>query len=131
MHDSRQNSRAGRTPGLERAYPVRLDGRTVGMVVADEYRRTLRPEHVLQRPVPAVAVSLAVLDEAARLGAVVGVWTLPDGSQAVMGLDAFRAVGRRIDRGHGAQLAVPLDAFPRRRPAGNEPWLVRQLALGV
>lgn len=93
------------------AVPVRLDGRTVGAVVGNQFRRTLQERHVLRLPRPAIAASEAVLDAAEQLGAIVGVWTLPSGSQAVMDLAEFRERAVTIDRGHGPQLAVPLADF--------------------
>lgn len=93
------------------AVPVRLDGRTVGAVVGNQFRRTLQERHVLRLPRPAIAASEAVLDAAEALGATIGVWTLPSGSQAVMGLQEFRERANTIDRGHGPQLAVPLAEF--------------------
>lgn len=102
--------RSGRKP-----QPVRRsDGRAVGVVVGDEYRRTLRPEHVLQTP-PAIAADVEVLAQAEALGAVVGVWTLPDGSTATLSLAEFRRRGFPLNRGFGDQLAVPLSAFSRVR----------------
>lgn len=101
------------------AVPIRLDGRVVGCVVGSEFRRTLQERHVLRYPRPAIAVSEQVLDAAERLGAIVGVWTLPSGAEACMGLQAFRALATRIDRGHGVQLSVPIAAFPLRVPAGR------------
>lgn len=97
-----------KTPG---PIPVRLDGRTVGVVVGREFRRTLRPEHVLRYPRESIAVSPEVLEAAERLGADVAVWTLPDGRTAVMGLAEFRAAAVLIDRGAGPQLAVPIARF--------------------
>lgn len=91
--------------------PIRLDGRTVGVVVGREFRRTLGERHVLRLPRPAIAASEAVLRAAESLGATVGVWTLPSGVQAVMPLAEFRATAVTIDRGAGPQLAVPIARF--------------------
>lgn len=99
----------------------RADGRPVGVVVGGEYRRTLRPGHVLERPVPAVAVDVAVLDQAEAAGAQRMAFTLPDGWTAVMSVSDFRRMARLIDRGAGPQLAVPLGAFPRRVLADQLP----------
>lgn len=94
-----------------RPIPVRLDGRTVGVVVGSEFRRTLQERHLIRFPRESIAVSPAVLDEAEGLGATVGVWTLPSGVQAIMGLAEFRAAAVLIDRGAGPQLAVPIARF--------------------
>lgn len=88
-----------------------MNGRTVGVVVGSEFRRTLRENHVLRLPRPAIAASEAVLAAAEALGADVGVWTLPDGRTAVLGLQEFRSRATLIDRGAGPQLAVPLAEF--------------------
>lgn len=101
----------GRTRQRTEGTPVRLDGRTVGAVVGAEFRRTLRESHVLRLPRPSIAASPGVLDAAEQLGATIGVWTLPSGSQAVMDLAEFRERAVTIDRGHGPQLAVPLAEF--------------------
>lgn len=93
------------------AVPVRLDGRTVGVVAGREFRRTLRESHVLRLPRPSIAASPGVLDAAEQLGATIGVWTLPSGSVAVMALQEFRERATLIDRGAGPQLAVPLAEF--------------------
>lgn len=101
----------GRTRQRLEQTPVRLDGRTVGVVCGREFRRTLREAHVLRLPRPSIAASEAVLAAAEALGATIGVWTLPSGSQAVMELQEFRERAVPIDRGHGPQLAVPLAEF--------------------
>lgn len=111
-----------------RPIPVRLDGRIVGVVVGSEYRRTLQERHVLRLPRPAVAVSPAVLDEAERIGATVGVWTLPSGAAAVMALTEFRRLATPIDRGHGPQLALAIDRFFTARVQAAPPT-AEQLAL--
>lgn len=83
----------------------------MGVVVGLEYRRTLQERHILRYPRESIAASPAVLDEAERLGATIGRWTLPSGVQAVMGLAEFRAAAVLIDRGAGPQLAVPIARF--------------------
>lgn len=103
--------RVTRQKQADRVKPVRLDGRTVGIVAGREFRRTLQERHVLRLPRPAIAASEAVLRAAEALGAVVGVWTLPSGAQAVMALQEFRDRATLIDRGAGPQLAVPLAEF--------------------
>lgn len=92
----------------DRGEPVRLNGRIVGYVVGSEFRRTLAERHVLRLPRPAIAASEAVLAAAEGLGATIGVWTLPDGRAAVLGLQEFRRLAVLVDRGHGPQLAVPI-----------------------
>lgn len=99
--------------------PVRHAGRVVGFVVGSEFRRTLKPQHLLRYPETAIAQSPEALDAAERLGAELLVYQLPDGSEACMGLQAFRALGTLIDRGFGPQLSVPLAKFPKRVPAGQ------------
>lgn len=101
----------GRTRQRTEGTPVRLDGRTVGVVCGREFRRTLREAHVLRLPRPAIAASEGVLAAAEALGASIGVWTLPSGAAAVMPLAEFRDRATVIDRGHGPQLAVPLAEF--------------------
>ena len=113
-----------------RPIPVRLDGRIVGAVVGLEYRRTLRENHVLRLPRPSIAVSPAVLDEAERLGATLGRWTLPSGAEAVMELQEFRRLATPIDHGHGPQLALAIDRFFTARVQAAPPS-AEQLALFV
>lgn len=109
----------GRDTQVGQSIPVRHAGRVVGFVVGSEFRRTLQPQHILRYPEPAVAQSPEALDEAERLGAEVLVYTLPDGTEALMGLAAFRELATTIDRGFGLQLSVPLARFPKRVPAAQ------------
>ena len=90
----------------------RADGRAiVGRVEGDTfYKKPARSSvHLLRRPRSAWACDLDALDAARSAGAEwVEVHDLDTGARYRVALVEFYRRGLRVDRGHGAQLALPL-----------------------
>lgn len=87
----------------------RADGRAVGRVEGGVFRRVMRSSaHMLQRP-RAWACDLDALDQARAAGATrVEVKDLDTGKVYAADLADFYRRGVTVNRGHGAQLALPL-----------------------
>ena len=105
----------------------RADGRPIGHVKGGVYRRAMRSTvHQLKKP-PAWAADLDTLDQARAAGAAwVELFDRDTGTTYRAALVEFYRRGLRIDRGHGAQLALPLAAWEivgrasMGRPTGNQ-----------
>lgn len=87
----------------------RADGRAVGRVEGGVFRRVMRSSaHMLQRP-RAWACDLDALDQARAAGAsTVEVFDRDTGATYRADLADFYRRGVTVNRGHGAQLALPL-----------------------
>lgn len=91
----------------------RADGRAVvGRVEGDTfYKRARSTVHMLRRP-RAWACDLDALDQARAAGAEwVEVHDLDTGTRYRAALADFYRRGLRVDRGHGLQLALPLECW--------------------
>ena len=89
----------------------RADGRAViGRVEGDTFHKPARSTiHMLRRPRSAWACDVDALDQARAAGAEwVEVHDLDTGARYRAALVEFYRRGLRVDRGHGAQLALPL-----------------------
>jgi len=95
------------------------DGRTVGEVIGDTFRKHVQgSRHMLQKP-RAWAGDGAVLRQAEALGArIVEVHDLEDGTVYSAPLERFWQRGIRVNRGYGEQVALLLsDWLPAGQPA--------------
>jgi hypothetical protein len=93
--------------------PVRAaSGRVVGEVVDGVLRKAVRRSvHFLRQPT-AIAWDLVCLEQAEALGATrCEVLDLETGTLYTAPLQHFWRFGLRLDRGHGAQVALPLDRW--------------------
>ena len=91
----------------------RADGRAVvGRVEGDTFYKSARSTvHMLRRP-RAWAADIDTLDQARAAGATwVELYDRDTGTRYRAALADFYRRGLRIDRGHGAQLALPLTAW--------------------
>ena len=91
----------------------RADGRAiVGRVEGDTfYKRARSTVHLLRRP-RAWACDVDALDQARAAGAEwVEVHDLDTGARYRVALVEFYRRGLRVDRGHGLQLALPLECW--------------------
>ena len=91
----------------------RADGRAVvGRVEGDTFYKSARSTvHLLRKP-RAWACDVEALDQARAAGAVkVELFDRDTGATYRVELVEFYRRGRPIDRGHGAQLALPLDCW--------------------
>lgn len=87
----------------------RTDGRPVGRVEGDTFKKRARSTlHQLRRP-PAWACDLDALDQAQAAGAArVEIFDQDTGRTFSADLADFYRHGVRVTRGHGVQLALPL-----------------------
>ena len=85
-------------------------------------RRTLRPEHVLRKP-PAIAFQVDVVEELRRRGCVRIEARMPDGELLHVPFELFVLKALPLDRGHGAQLALPLRFWRSSRREECQPQL--------
>ena len=95
------------------SHPVRRsDGKVIGHVRNGVFRKRLRASRHFLRVPPAIAFDVESLVEAEQAGA--GVIRIEDADSARVYAATMADVRRRgfvIERGHGAQLAVPLGAW--------------------
>lgn len=110
MARSRRKKQSGKSNGV----PIwRSDGAAViGQVVGDVFHKPARSTaHMLTRP-RAWACDVAALDQARAAGAVwVEVHDADTGATYRAALADFYRRGLALDRGHGAQLALPLTCW--------------------
>ena len=91
----------------------RHDGAAViGQVIGDTFHKRARSsKHMLRRP-PAWACDVASLDQAQAAGAVwVVIYDQDTGRTYRVALADFLSRGVRVKRGHGDQLALPLNLW--------------------
>jgi len=107
------------------------NGRVVGEVRDGVLRKTVRRSvHFLRYP-RAIAWDLVTLEQAERLGATrCEVADAETGDTYSASLAAFWREGVRLNRGHGDQVALPLDRWAVARP-GEAVGQQLALALGV
>lgn len=103
--------------------PVRAGGHVVGHHDGSTFFRTFHPsKHVLREPSPSLAVDVGVLGELERAGVTACQFTdSTTGDAYVAPLVAFWEHGFLVDRGFGAQRALPLLAFFH--VSTSQPWL--------
>ena len=93
----------------------RADGRViVGRVEGDIFRKSPARSsvHMLRRPRAAWACDVDALDQARAAGAAwVELFDRDTGATYRVAMVEFYRRGLRIDRGHGAQLALPLECW--------------------
>jgi hypothetical protein len=112
----------------EQSLPVyTVDGKIGGFVRGEVLRKVVRgSSHMLRKP-PAWALDAEVLDTAERIGAkVVLVVDSERGHEYRATISTIRRMGRVINRGFGAQWALPIRCWTR----GDE-LVVEQLTLGI
>lgn len=80
------------------------------------FAKRCRHEHVLRQP-PAIAYDKTVVAELKRLGCQTLRVTLEDGAVLTTSLRTLIEHGFELDRGHGRQIALPLQRWTRRNPA--------------
>jgi hypothetical protein len=84
------------------------DGRIAGTVTSERFEKRVQDKHQLQKP-PAWCCDVSVLHEAERLGATqVWIKNVETGMSYYAPLAVFWQRGITINRGFGAQIALPL-----------------------
>ena len=78
------------------------------------FSKRLKPGHVLRRP-PAIALQVSVVEELQRLGCERIEALMPDGDVLSVPFALFTLKAQALDRGFGAQLALPLVFWKSRR----------------
>lgn len=117
--------------------PIYSHGRRVGTVTGDTLNKTIHgTRHFLRQP-PGIALAVAELDAAAAAGAkTVCVKDIETGVRYTATIEHIRGAGIPINRGFGAQLALPFAGWitttrgadpDRTQPA--QPNAPRQLSL--
>lgn len=103
--------------------PIYAGGRIVGYVAgATFFKRVFGSKHFLRRP-RAIALDLQSIHDAQDVGATMAEVTDGEtGRTYRAALDIILRDGFRFNRGHGAQVALPLDSW-------NRPDLGEQLGL--
>ncbi|MBC7234245.1 MAG: hypothetical protein H5T69_00265 [Chloroflexi bacterium] len=83
-----------------------------GQIIGDVWsKRAMRSRHFLRRP-PAIAVDLSDLEAAEACGArLLCVRDTESGATYWATLDTIRRHGFTLDRGHGVQVALPLNRW--------------------
>jgi hypothetical protein len=107
---------------MARSEPVySAAGRVVGEVQGNVLRKCVRRSvHFLRQP-PAIAWDVCVLEQAERKGATrTEVLDTESGYIYTAPLQHFWRFGLRLDRGHGAQVALPLDRWQVTRPGERQ-----------
>lgn len=88
------------------------DGRQTGSVRDGIYRRTLKANHFLKYPEVSVCVSTDVLDQLQALEVQSLEFKHSEtGTRYKCSLEHFLECGRRLNRGYGEQIALPLTGF--------------------
>ncbi len=103
------------TNSPQRSIPVRrADGQVVGSVRGDVFSKRVKSSvHFLRTP-PAIAFDTSTLLTAERAGAVwCEVYDLDTGRTYRASIHAVLQSGFSLNRGHGAQIALPLDRWVR------------------
>lgn len=92
------------------------NGKVVARVEGDVLYKTISASRHLLREPAAIAFDVTILDAAGAAGAqTVKVFDRETGDLYTARLDDFYTRGIRFDRGHGAQIALPLAAWDIRR----------------
>lgn len=114
-----QSTTKARTPQYRRSagLAVYARGRVVGTVVGDVFRKRIyASRHLLRRP-RAIAFDVQSLVDAQCAGArLVEVTDVESGATYSASLAEVLRCGFTFDRGHGRQIALPLDLWRRRAP---------------
>lgn len=88
------------------------DGRQTGSIKGDTYYRTLKDNHYLRFPELSIAISEDVLDQLQALEVQSLEFKNADsGTKYTCSLEHFLECGRRLNRGFGEQVALPLTGF--------------------
>jgi hypothetical protein len=94
--------------------PITVNGkRIVGVVVGSEFQKTLKQNHLLQKP-PAIAFDVSTLDAAEEAGATdvrITLHEAPDVFTASIAI--IRQYGFTFNRGYGDQVALTLNRWSR------------------
>lgn len=80
------------------------------------FAKTCRHEHVLRKP-PAIAYDKTVVVELKRLGCTTLRVLMDDGGVLTASFQTLLECGFELDRGHGRQIALPLQRWTRQNPA--------------
>lgn len=86
------------------------------------FRKRLEPEHILRHP-PAIALQVCVVEELQRRGCRQIEARMPDGDVLTVPFALFTLKAEVLDRGFGAQLALPLRYWTSRRKTELQPAL--------
>ena len=100
---------------------IAVGGKVYGILYGQELRKSLvGSRHFLRKP-PAIALDKGALDRAEQAGAVkVRVVDQETGIVYLATIAHLRRAGLDINRGWGAQLALPLESWVRRKPGEPE-----------
>lgn len=101
---------------MKKDTPIYAGSHVVGSVRGDTFYKSVRPAHQLKQP-PAWALDVESLRDAERAGAVRV--ELRDRETRVIWratIATIRKLGQPIDRGFGAQIALPLAYWSASRP---------------
>jgi hypothetical protein len=99
---------------------IRVNGRIVGAVVGNEFRKTIHTNWILRTP-PALASDIQALHSAEKLGAVYCVFTNADtGIVYRASIAKIWDMGFPVNRGFGEQIALSLSLWLQERDP-NQP----------
>lgn len=100
--------------------PIYLNGRVVGSVCNDVFRKRIRgSRHLLHSP-PAISCDVAVMQQAEAAGAVVfEVLDVESKTIYQASIAHFWKAGVPINRGFGKQWALPLEGFTKHTRGGG------------
>ena len=96
----------------------RSDGRVIGNLQGDTLvKRVIGSKHMLRTP-KAWAVDVVAYEQAKRAGArYIEIRDRESGITYRVSLDGFLRFGIRLDRGYGAQIALPLEKWTVMNPS--------------
>jgi hypothetical protein len=99
---------------------IRVNGRIVGVVVGNEFRKTIHTNWILRTP-PALANDIQALHDAESLGAVYCVFTNADtGIIYRVSIAKIWDMGFAVNRGFGEQIALSLSLWLQERDSNYE-----------
>ena len=89
--------------------------KVIGQVTGDTFSKSIRNNHILRKP-PAIACDICSLEQAEAAGAVYFQATDQDSGVIYRAkIDQFWRDGFPVNRGHGDQVGLPLQAFTRQK----------------
>jgi len=100
---------------------IKVNGRIIGKVVKNEFRKTIHSNWILQTP-PAIATDIQALHDAERAGAVYCVfWNADTGITYRAPIAKIWDMGFTFNRGYGDQIALALPLWTQERGANHSP----------
>lgn len=94
------------------ASPIYVNGKVVGRVVGGVFFKSVRGSAHFLRVPPAIAFDVSSLDDAEKAGARgVSVVDKETGTTYQATMKVIREDGFPVNRGHGSQIALPMDKW--------------------